>query len=140
MSTTQIKDGYNGGSDNQLKVNTDGSINTSGSSTVTGNVTVSGTVSTNINGLANFKTTPYTVGVSAVQLANPALTGRSSMSFKAVCTGVNSIFIGNSSGVTTSNGWPLFNGDTLELDLNSTQAVWAIASAASQTLYVLEMG
>lgn len=27
MATTQIKDGFNGGSDNQLKVNSDGSIN-----------------------------------------------------------------------------------------------------------------
>src|SRR5580658_4026087 len=30
MATTQIKDGYNGGSDNQLKVNNDGSINVNG--------------------------------------------------------------------------------------------------------------
>lgn len=31
MATTQIKDGFNGGSDYQLKVNSDGSINTTGS-------------------------------------------------------------------------------------------------------------
>lgn len=31
MATTQIKDGYQGGSDNQLKINSDGSINVSGS-------------------------------------------------------------------------------------------------------------
>jgi hypothetical protein len=35
MATTQIKDGYNGGSDNQLKVNPDGSINVD----VTGSIT-----------------------------------------------------------------------------------------------------
>ena len=31
MATTQIKDGFNGGSDNQLKVNPDGSINVNSS-------------------------------------------------------------------------------------------------------------
>lgn len=35
MATTQIKDGFNGGSDNQLKVNSDGSINIEGSITAT---------------------------------------------------------------------------------------------------------
>lgn len=40
MAVTQIKDGFNGGSDNQLKVNNDGSINTTGSG---GNASVGAT-------------------------------------------------------------------------------------------------
>lgn len=40
MATTQVKDGFNGGSDNQLKVNADGSINTNSTGTGTSDVNV----------------------------------------------------------------------------------------------------
>lgn len=123
-----IKDGAN-----QLAVNADGSINVAGS--------IEGTVSTNINGLANFQTSVYPVGTSVVQLTPTPLSNRSSVSFKAICTtGSAMIFIGNSNSVTSSTGYPLFSGDSLQLDLTGAQAAWAIASAPGQTLYVLEIG
>lgn len=115
-------------------------VDSSGNLHVTGSSTITGPVSTDLNGLANFKTTKYTIGTSAVILATPALTNRSSMSFKAVCTGGSAIFIGNSSGVTTSTGYILFNGDSLQLDLTGATSPYAIADAAAQTLYVLEIG
>src|SRR4051812_24143210 len=109
MSTTTIKDGYAGGSDNQVKVNSDGSINvnTTGSGNATqvnihdslGNplnsasgaleVTVNdGTLNTNthIEGLANFQTSQYTVGIAEIQLAASPLANRSSISFKVKTT------------------------------------------------------
>lgn len=101
---------------------------------------VSGTVNTNLNGLMAFQTSQYTVGTSAVQLTVTPLTNRSSMSIKAVTTGTNIVYVGNSSGVTTSTGYALFDGDSLQLDLQPTQAVWVIASAAAQTVYVMEIG
>lgn len=128
-------------SDNILAINPDGSINVAGTSTITGSVSVTGgTISTDINGLANFQTTVYTVNTSAVHLTVTPLPNRSSMGFKAVCNPGAIIFIGNSSGVTTTTGYPLFNGDTLQLDLTGSQAVYAIASVIGQTLYVLEIG
>ena len=137
-----------------MKVNADGSINvdTIIQSTVDniaiGNqagtnflaVNTDGSLNVELEGLAAFQTSSYTVGTSAVQLTVTPLTNRSSIGFKAVTTGSNAIYIGNSSSVTTSNGWPLFNHDALELDLKGTQQVWAIASAASQLLYVVEIG
>lgn len=107
---------------------------------ITGSSTVTGTVNANIEGLNAFQTSQYTVGTSSVQLTVTPLTNRSSMSMKAVCTTNNYIYIGNSSGVTTSTGYILFNGDSLQLDLTPAQAAYAIASAAAQTLYVLEIG
>lgn len=117
-------------------------VNTTGTAVVSGDVTatVSGTVSTDINGLANFKTTKYAIDTVAVQLVTPALNKRSSISFRAVCTGGNAIFIGNSNAVTTNTGYPLFNGESLQLDLTSATSPYAIASGAGQTLYVLEIG
>jgi len=115
-------------------------VDAGGNLHVTGSSTVSGTVSTDLNGLANFKTTKYTVGLTSVILATPALTNRSSMSFKAVCTGGAAIFIGNSAGVTTLTGYILFNGDSLQLDLTGATSPYAIADAVGQTLYVLEIG
>lgn len=113
---------------------------TAGALNVSGSSTVSGTVNTNLNGLAAFQTSQYTIGTSAVQLTITPLTNRSSMSIKVVTTGNNAIYIGNSSGVTTSTGYPLFNGDSLQLDLKTTQVVYAISSVAAQTAFVIELG
>jgi hypothetical protein len=181
MATTTIKDGFQGGSDNQLKVNPDGSINVNGgggnasvgptgataptSATEIGGVdasgklvglkvdpsgkllvdtsgssTVSGTVNTNVNGLSTFQTSQYTVGTTSVRLTPTPLSNRSAMSIKAVISGNAMVYIGNSSAVTSSTGYPLFNGDSLQLDLTAGQAVYAIASAGSQLVAVMEIG
>lgn len=107
---------------------------------ITGSSTVTGTVNASIEGLNSFQTSQYTIGTSSVQLTSTPLTNRSSMSMKAVCTANNYVYIGNSSGVTTSTGYILFNGDSLQLDLTPAHVIYAIASAASQTVYVLEIG
>jgi hypothetical protein len=216
MAVTQIKDGFAGGSDNQLKVNSDGSINvttgggggntnvnlhdaggndlnstggsldvnitggtisatnpsvgTTGATAptsatemgaidgsgnlqsltvdpagkllvdITGTSTVTGTVNASIEGLTAFQTSQYTIGTSAVQLTPTPLTNRSSMSIKANLTSTNLLYIGNSNAVTSSTGYALFNGDSIQLDLTPAQAIWAISTAASQIAYVLEIG
>ena len=165
MATTQIKDGFNGGSDNQLKVNPDGSINvnTSGggpTSNVTivqggntavvdaggnlhvltsGSSTVTGTVNTVEKGLANFQTSQYTVGVTAVQITPSPLANRSSISLRVTASANQAIFIGNNNTLTIANGYPLYNGDTLQMDLTPTNTIYAIATLAGQTLYILEI-
>lgn len=118
-----------------LNINGDGSINTSGSSTVTG------TVNTNLNGLATFKTTQYDVGITAVQLTPSPLTNRSSMSIKVKCTSnTEAVYINTTNSVSTINGFPLFNGDSVQLDILGSEAVWAIATLAGQKVYTLELG
>ncbi len=118
-----------------LAINPDGSINTSGTSAVTG------TVDTNLLGLASFQTSQYTVGVTATQITVTPLANRSSMSIKVVTTSsVDVVYVGNSSGVTTSTGYPLFNGDSLQLDVKGTQTVYVIGTAAGQRVFALELG
>ncbi len=102
--------------------------------------TVSGTVSVNLNGLNTFQTSQYTVGTSSVQLTSSPLSNRKSVAIKAVTTGGAIVYIGNSSSVTTSNGWPLFNNDALEMDLTPSDVIWAIASSSGQTVAALELG
>jgi hypothetical protein len=46
------------------------------------------------------------------------------------------VFIGNS-GVTSSNGYILDNGDMLRLSLQEGEDLWAVAAANSGTLHVL---
>lgn len=106
----------------------------------TGTSTVSGTVSTNLNGLTTFQTSQYAVGTSAVQLTPTPLANRKSMSVKAILTGNNVVYVGNSSGVTSSTGYPLFNGDSVQLDITGSATVYAIATAAAQTIAVVESG
>lgn len=165
MAVTQIKNGWQGGSDDQLKVNPDGSINvnatgggvssnvnihdsagnvltsTGGALNVntTGSSTVTGTVTTNEAGLMDFQTSQYTVGTSVVQITPTPLANRSSISIRIIATAMEAVYIGNSPAVTILTGYPLFNGDTLQMDLTPASTIYAIATAAGQTVTVLEI-
>lgn len=107
---------------------------------ITGSSTITGTVSSNLLGLNSFQTSQYTIGTSAVQITPTPLTNRSSMSLKVVTTGTNNIYIGPTSGVTTGNGYIMFNGDSLQLDLTPAHSIYAIGSSSGQLVYVLEIG
>lgn len=115
-------------------------VNVTNTVTTTGTSTVSGTVDTNLNGLNVFQTSQYTIGTTAVQLTPSPLATRSSMSIKANTTSPNIIYVGPTSSVTTTNGYALFNGDSIQLDLTPIHQIWAIASAVNQLVYVLEIG
>lgn len=117
-----------------------GNTSPKNTTTVSNSLNVGGTVNTNLNGLINFQTSQYTIGTSSSQITVIPLSTRSSLSIKVITTSGNIIYVGNNSGVTTSTGYPLFNGDSLQLDLNSTQQIWLISNAASQTACVIEIG
>lgn len=106
---------------------------------ISGSTTVSGTVSTNVDGLNDFQTSQYTVGTSVVQITPTPLTNRSSISIRVIATGTDIVYIGNSAGVTTSTGYPLYNGDTIQMDLTPGKTIYAIASAPGQTVCALEI-
>lgn len=150
-------DGTFTGTHKAIKVDTNGVVQVS--ATIPGTITVnqgtspwvvsgtvtanagSGTFSTSIQGLPTFQTSQYTVGVSAVQLAVTPLTNRSSVSIKVKTTADSEIvYIGNSSSVTTSTGYALFNRDSVSIDLTGAQTLYAISSLAGQTVYVVEAG
>jgi hypothetical protein len=46
------------------------------------------------------------------------------------------VFLGNE-GVTSSNGYIMDNGDTVNLVLNAGEVLWAVAASGSGTLYAL---
>lgn len=180
MATTQIKDGFDGGSDNQLKVNTDGSINVNeaagggnpsvgptsttaptsateiagidpsgnlravsvdanGFVNVQGVSEVTGTVNTHEAGLNSFQTSQYVIGMTEIQITPTPLTNRSSISLKVVATGSNAIFITATVGTALTQGYPLYNGDNLQMDLTPSGNIYAVATASGQNLYVLEI-
>lgn len=181
MSTTQVKNGWHGGTDDQLLVNPDGSINvntsgggggnasvgptgttaptsgtevagidpsgnlhalqtdSTGALVVTGSQTVTGTVTSDVAGLNHFQTSQYSIGVTAVQITPTPLVNRSSISLRVTATGQSAVYIGTSAAVSTSNGYPLYNGDTLQMDLTPTNTIYGISDAPGQIAYVLEI-
>lgn len=166
MASSTIKDGYNGGTDNQLRVNDDGSINvvggggggttnvnihdssggnltsTSGALNVntTGSSTVTGTVTTEQAGLATYQTTQYTIGLIEVQLAPMPLPNRSSVSFKVkTTTSDDYIQFAQSTGQAAINGYRLEDGESIQLDLTDAGSIYVIGSSTGQTIYLLEI-
>lgn len=165
MAVTQIKNGFQGGSDDQLLVNPDGSINvvgggsgsgnvnihdsaggtltsTSGALNVntTGNSTVSGTVTSNQAGLSAYKTTQYTVGTSETQLAPTPLAGRSSVSFKIhTSSAADFILFAQGPGEAATDGYRLDDGESIQLDLTDSGLIYVVGSSAGQKIYLLEI-
>jgi hypothetical protein len=119
IGTVEVK-GTNG---NYIEPNTDGSLNV------------------NLEGLTTFQTSQYSVGTSAVQITPTPMPNRSSVGLKAITTtSTDIIYIGNSAAVTTSTGYPLFNHDSLEMDLEGTDTIYAIGTSAGQVLCAVELG
>ena len=115
-------------------------VDNTGALVISGSTTVSGTVNSNLNGLNVWQTSQASIGTSAVQLTPTPLPTRSSVSVKALTTSNNMIYVGSTSAVTTSNGYALFNGDSIQLDLTAEGQIWAISGAAGQSVFILELG
>lgn len=79
---------------------------------------------------------PYrvTVGAAAGQLT--ASGNVHGLVLKAICPG-QTIYVGVSSAVSTATGYPMSDGDTLTLEVRNASDIYAIASAAAQSLAVL---
>lgn len=118
---------------NPLKINSDGSIN------VNSATTISGTIDTVEQGLSAFQTSQYIIGTSAVQITPSPLSNRSSVSLAIIASPNIPIYIGNSNSVTINSGYPLYNGNTIELDLTPSGSIWAISTTTGQIVAVLEM-
>lgn len=166
MAATQIKNGFQGGSDDQLLVNPDGSINvnTTGGGTTsnvdihdaagnpltstdgalnvntTGSSSVTGTVTSETAGLNSFQTSQYTVGATAIQITPSPLANRSSVSITISATSSSiPVYIGNSNAVSISTGYPLYDGESLQMDLTPSDSIYAVSTTAGQTVAALEL-
>lgn len=75
--------------------------------------------------------TQASVTTSAAALATQSL---KSLCAKALSANTDVIYIGSSSGVTSSNGFPLYPGDTWCGSVSNANLVFAIAATGTQTL------
>lgn len=151
MSTTQIKDGFDGGSDNQLKVNTDGSINVNGGGGGGSAVTISatngdpltatnGALSINQSGFSTITPgypTQISVGTASTQLfaANP-----NRRYVHIVNNTTETIYIQFQSAAALNQGIKMQPGSfyTLESTNLWLGTINAIGNLASQLIDVLE--
>lgn len=105
--------------------------------TPAGTIDVTGTVQQ--AGLNSFQTSQYIVGTSVIQIAPVSLPNRSSISFRVEADPGTPVYIGNSAGVSSTSGYPLYDGDTLALDLTPSDTIYAVSTTAGQVLAVLEL-
>lgn len=56
---------------------------------------------------------------------------------RALTANTQPCWVGSSSGVTTGNGYPLYPGDAVALNVDDPSRVWAIATSGTQTLAYL---
>ena len=110
----------------------------------TGSTTISGTVNANINGLNAFATAQYVIGTAATAVTIPS--GTSSIGIKVkTTTPTDAVIVGGTSGVTniingTGNGYWLFSGDTVQIDVTPTATMYLIGTSAGQFVCLLFAG
>jgi hypothetical protein len=63
-----------------------------------------------------------------------------SVLLRADPSNADTIYIGSSGSVTTGNGYPLAPGETLSLEIDDIQKVYAISGTAAQTLAYIGSG
>lgn len=90
-------------------------------------------------GLNHFQTSQYAIGTTAVQLTPVPLANRSSASIRIQAANNVAVYIGNDASVTPSTGYPLYDRDSLELDLTPTSTIYAVSTIAGQVVAVLEI-
>lgn len=74
-----------------------------------------------------------TVGAAAVQGTSVPCHG---VVVKAICPG-QTIYVGNSTAVTTATGYPLADGESITFEVSNINQLWFIASAALQSVALL---
>lgn len=114
-----------------ISVDANGFVNVQGVSTITGPVQTAG--------LNSFQTSQYTIGTSVIQITPIPLSNRSSVSFRVEAAPNVPIYIGNDNTVSTTTGYPLYDGDTLSMDLTPSDTIYAVSTAPGQVLAVLEL-
>jgi polyisoprenoid-binding protein YceI len=102
-------------------------------------VTPKGSLATDPEALSTLVIGRYTIGVASSQIAVAGTVGRKTVSIKCLATNSGIIYIGTSAGVTVNNGYPLSAGESVEIDVATGVNIYAIASAANQSLATLEV-
>lgn len=98
-------------------------------------------VETPIKALPSFKVTRTSMTGTAAPIVSAPLANRRSLSIRALCSGSALVYIGHNSSVTSSTGYPLADGQSIDLDLDDTfTTIYGIASTGTQAVSVAEVG
>lgn len=97
-------------------------------------------VETPIKALPGFKVTRTSMTAVAAPIVSAPLANRRSLSIRAICSGSAIIYIGHNSSVTASTGYPLADGQAIDLDLDDTfTTIYGITSSGTQAVSVAEV-
>lgn len=97
-------------------------------------------VETPVKALAGLKVTRTSMTTTATKVVSAPQANRRSLAIRALCSGSALVYIGANSSVTSSTGYPLSDGQSIDLDLDDTVTeIWGIASSGTQAVSVVEV-
>lgn len=74
------------------------------------------------------------IGGSSVQLTTTSINLSSGVWIKALAGNTNTVYVGTSSGVTTSTGYPLAASESVFIAINDLSKIWFIGGASGQEI------
>lgn len=97
-------------------------------------------VETPIESLSTIKVTRTSMTTTAARVVSTPQAGRRSISIKCVASGSALVYIGHNSSVNSGNGYPLSDGQSIDIELDDTfQDIYGIASTGTQAVAVMEV-
>lgn len=97
-------------------------------------------VETPLKALAGLSITRTSMTTTAAKVVATPRTNRRSIGIKAICSGSALVYLGTSNSVTSGNGYPLSDGQSIDMELDdSVTEIWGIASTGTQAISVVEV-
>jgi len=94
---------------------------------------------TPIKALTSIKATQQTIATTATQITSSPLASRKTISIKLKSSATQKVYIGEDNTVTISTGYELNAGDSVDIEVDGTSTIWAIADTSSQTVCLMEI-
>jgi hypothetical protein len=89
---------------------------------------------------ANFTTAQASVTTTPAQIVSPSQIGSpqayAGVSVKALAGNTQTIYVGDSSAVSSSNGYPLDAKETLTMPIDDPSKIWAVSASGTQILAI----
>lgn len=98
-----------------------------------------GGLETHLDALRSIQASQQTITGTAAQVTASPLANRRTLILAYRGASNQDVYIGADSGVTTGNGFKMIQNEALVLELDGTATIYAIATAGSQSLHILEL-
>lgn len=89
--------------------------------------------------MGTWKVTLVTVQATATRVDPTPLANRKRVILRALTGNADNVFIHDDNTVSTTNGYPIYDKESIDLPLSPTAQIWAVVATGTHSLWMIEM-